>query len=65
MQCTHTYANDFPDVQQACARAVHVVQLISTADNRTERLHVLLTASNSHHHSAIQPLLMSAGFPKK
>ena len=31
------------------ARAVCVVQLVSMADSRTERLHKLLPASNSHH----------------
>ena len=52
------------------ARAVHVVQLISTTDSRaTERLCVLLTASSvtvlpicMH---LIQPSLMSAGFLRK
>ena len=51
------------------ARAVDVVQLISTADSRTERLRVLLTVSNSRHcitpMCPIQPSLMSAVFPKK
>ena len=37
------------DGHQASVRAVCVVQLVSTADSRTERLCVLLTASNSHH----------------
>ena len=57
------------DGNQTSARAVCVVQLISTADSRTERLHLVLTASNSRHRIArmylIQPLLMLAGFPKK
>ena len=51
------------------AKAVHVVRVVSTADSRTERLHVLLTASNSCHCIArmylIEPSLISAGFPKK
>ena len=57
------------DGQRANARAVCVVQLISTAGSRTGRLHVLLTVSNSRHCITrtylIQPSLMSAGFPKK
>ena len=51
----------------ASARAVRVVQLLSMADNRTERLRVLLPASNSRHCIArtylIQLSLMSASFP--
>ena len=57
------------DGEWASVRAVHVLWLISTADSRTERLRVLLTASTSPHCTAhmylIQPSLMSAGFPKK
>ena len=51
------------------ARAVCVVQLISMAESRTERLHILLTASSSRHRLTcaylIQPSLVSAGFLKK
>ena len=54
---------------QASTRVVCVVRLVSMADSRTERLHVLPTASNSCHGNAcayfIQPSLMSVGFPKK
>ena len=57
------------DGHWASTRAVRVVQLVSTADRGTERLRALLTASNSRHCIAraylIQPLLMSASFPKK
>ena len=54
----------------ASARAVRVVQLISMTDSRTERLRVLLPASNSSLNCSyvpyiIQPSLMSAGFPMK
>ena len=59
----------FDDSLWTSARAVDVVQLVSTADSTTERLCVLLTASNSRHcitpMCLIQPSLMSAGFPKK
>ena len=45
--------------------SVCVVQLISMADSRTERLCLLLTACNSIAHTYfIQPLLISAGFPE-
>ena len=37
------------DGLQANARAACLAQLISMADSRTERLCILLTASNSHH----------------
>ena len=37
------------DSQQASARTVCVVGLVSTVDSKTERLHVLLMASNGHH----------------
>ena len=37
------------DSLRASTRAIHVAQLSSMADSRTERLHVLLTASNSRH----------------
>ena len=59
------------DGDWASVRAVGIVRLVSTADSRTERLHLLVTASNSRHCIAhtymylIQPSLMSAGFPKK
>ena len=53
----------------ASARTVCVVQVVPTADSRTERLHVLLTASSNRHRLTrtylIQPSLMSPGFPKK
>ena len=55
------------DGHQASTRAVCVVWLISAADSRTERLCVLLTASNSRHCIAhtclIEPSLMSVEFP--
>ena len=64
--CTRTRMEIIQDSHQASARPVHIVQLISKADSRTERLHVLLTVSNSHHCIAhIQPSLMSVGFPKR
>ena len=54
------------------AGVVRVIQLVSTADSRTERLRLLLIASNSCHSIhciartyLIQPSLMSAGFPKR
>ena len=57
------------DGLQANARAVCVVQLFSMADSRTERLHILLTASNSRHSIThtylIQLSLMSVGFLKE
>ena len=43
----HTYVNNSDDGRRASARAVRVVQLFSMADSRTERLRVLLLASNS------------------
>ena len=39
----------FYDGHGASARAVRVVRLVSTADSRTERLHLLLTMPNSRH----------------
>ena len=57
------------DCHHASARTVCVVRVISTADSRTERLRVLLTASSNHHRLTrtylIQPSLMSPDFPKK
>ena len=57
------------DGRRASARAVRVLQLVSTADSRIERLCLLLTASNSRHCITraylIQLSLMSASFPKK
>ena len=57
------------DNHRTSARAVCVVRLVSTADNRTERLRLLLTASNSCHCIArtyllIQPLLVSVDFQR-
>ena len=56
----HTYAMNG---QKSSTRAVCAVTLVSTADSRTVRLHVLLTVSKSRHYIAgtylIQPLLMS------
>ena len=66
---THKYVNSSDDSHWASARAVRVVQLFSMADSRTERLHVLLPASNSRRCIAltylVQPSLISAGFPMK
>ena len=49
------------DDQRTSAMAVRVVRLVFTADSRTEKLCVLLTASNSHHCIArtclIQPVI--------
>ena len=57
------------DSHWASARSVRVVRLVSIADNRTQMLSLLLTASNSCHCIAcmclIQPLLMFAGFSKE
>ena len=57
------------DGHQASARAIRVVRHVSTAESRTERLRVLLTASNSRHCLTrtylIQPSLMYAGFSNK
>ena len=54
---------------RASTRVVHVVLLVSAADSRTERLRLLLTASNSRHYiprmCLIQLSLMSADFPNK
>ena len=65
MQHTHVCEILSDNSHQASARAVCVVQLISMADSRTERLRVLLTASNSRyciaHMYLIKPLLTSAG----
>ena len=62
-------ANNSDDGHWASARAVRVVQLFSMADSRTERLRVLLPASNSlrciAHTYLVQPSFMSAGFPIK
>ena len=44
----HTYVNNSDNGHQASAKAVRVVQFFSIADSRTEMLHVLLSASNSH-----------------
>ena len=42
------------DGHHLSARAICVVQVVSTAENRTERLHILLTASsNFHHHTCM------------
>ena len=54
----------------ASTRVVHVVLLVSVADSRTERLRLLLTASNNHHYiiprmCLMQLSLMSADFPNK
>ena len=50
-------------------RAVHVLRLISTADSRTERLHVHLPVSIRSSYitriNLIQPLLLAVGFPTK
>ena len=53
------------DSHWASVRAVCVIQLVSMADIRTERLCLLLKVYDSHHMYLIQPSLMSAGFPKK
>lgn len=62
----YTHGND---ILWSSGRAVCVVQLVSMADSRTEMLHKLLPASNSHHcltcTCLIQPLFMSVVFPKK
>ena len=66
LYAAHAHANNSDDHHQASTRAVHVVQLFSIADSRTERLHV---TSNSHCCIArtylIQLSLMSVGFPLK
>ena len=55
--------------QQANARTVRVVQVVSTGNSRIDALRVLLTASNSCHCITrtylIQPSLMSVGIPNK
>ena len=43
----HTHTRD--DSERASTKAVHVVQLLSKDDSRTERLRVLLTAIKSCH----------------
>ena len=48
------------DGHRASARAVHVVQLVSTADSRNERLCLLLTAPDSCHHIARMCLIQSS-----
>ena len=57
------------DSHHTSARSVRVVQVVPTADSRTERLCILLTVSSSHHHLSctylIQLLLKSLGFPNK
>ena len=57
------------DGHQVSARAISVVRHVSTAESRTERLRVLLTASTSRHCLTctylIQPSLMYAGFSNK
>ena len=54
------HANNSDDGHQASARAVRVVQLFSMADSRTERLRVLLPASNSRRCIARTYLFKSA-----
>ena len=50
IHCTHTHMRIISDDdQQTSARAVCVVRFVSTADSRTEKLYILLTASNSCH----------------
>ena len=50
IRSTHTPVQTISgDSHRASARAVRVVWLISMTDGRTERLHKLLTASNSCH----------------
>ena len=46
------------DGHQASTRAVHVVQLVSTADSRTERLRLLLTAPDSRHSIMSHPVVV-------
>ena len=62
--CTHVWIIS-DNGSQASSRAVCVVRLISTVASRTERLRVLLAASNIHHCITrtylVQPLLMSVG----
>ena len=56
------------DSQEASARTVCVVQLVSMADSRTERLHILLIVSNGCHCIVRMYLIqmsLSVGFPKK
>ena len=69
MRHAHTCANVSDDGHHASTRTVCVVRVVPTADSRTEKLHVLLTASSDCHHLTctyfIQPSLMSPGFPKK
>ena len=58
------------DGYHASARAIWVVRVVPMAESRTEKPHILLTASSNRHclltrMYLIQPSLMSAGFPKK
>ena len=65
--CTHVQIIS-DDGHRANTRAVCVVRLISTADSRTERLCLLLTAPKSSLYRSYVlylAVLMSAGFPKK
>ena len=59
----------YDDSPCASARAVRVVRLITKADSKTERLRLLLTASNSRHCIArmysIQPVIDVCGLSKK
>ena len=47
--CTHVRMIS-DDSHHASARTVCVVRVLSMAESRTERLHVLLIMSSNHHH---------------
>ena len=53
------------DCHRASARAGCVIQLVSMAESRTERLCLLLTASNSHHCIARSAIVDVCGLSKK
>ena len=57
------------DGHHASARTVCVVRVVPTADRRSERLHVLLTASTNRHHLTltyfIQPIVDVSGLSRE
>ena len=65
----HTRVRIISDDGHHASQAIHVVRAVSMADSRTERLHILLTASSNHHRLThmyfkfIKLSLMSVGFP--
>ena len=56
LYAAHAYTNNSDDGHWASARAVRVVQLFSMTESRTERLRVLLPASNSRRCIAVRTL---------